>query len=118
MLIASIVVMIGCLLAEGLFLLVAGFPFPGLPGQLYGVGFLWLLECLSVALYKKQPVYAVIAGWLMFGLMVIVLLQKKNISHAPESFLLQHSVEIIFIAASHVGYLFSKRRKYDSGIGL
>ncbi|WP_263419902.1 hypothetical protein [Terriglobus albidus] len=106
----SVIAMIVCLAGEGVFLLFAGLPFPGLPLSLYAAGCVWIFECLSVAFFKRHPHYALISGWIMFGLMVTVLSQNKNFFHTPKAFLYQHSLEIIFLAAAHLGH-FAVRRK-------
>ena len=114
---ASIAVMIACLIGEGSFLLFAGFPFPGLPTPLYAVGALWVLECTATAFYKKVPQYALIAGWLMLGYTVIVLSHNKNISRSAAAFLWQHSLELLFIGASHIGYWAARCRKNPIAAG-
>lgn len=115
MLIATIVVMVLSLLGEGLFLLFAGFPFPGLPLPLYAVGATWIGECLATVFYARRPYYALAIGWIMLILTSASLQRNPNLPHTVGSFLYQHSLELLFIAASHLGYLMVLRQR-NAGI--
>jgi hypothetical protein len=101
---ALTIVMVLCLVGEGAFIFLMGFPFPGSPLSLYLAGLLWIVECASIAIYKGHPVYAMIAGWLMFGYMAEALSRNTVVRHSVTSFLYQHSLELLFILASHLAY--------------
>jgi len=111
MLIAFVVVMVFSLVGEGIFLLFSGFPFPGLPLPLYAMGATWLAECLCTVFYTKHPNYALAIGWLMLILTSVSLHKNQNIRHTFSGFLYQHSLELLFIAASHLGYFTILRQR-------
>jgi len=111
MLALSIIVMILCLAGEGLFLLIAGLPFPGLPYSLYIIGIVWLATCTSTVRYAKRPLYVLMGGWIMLLLTTTLLNRNAALSHTPSAFLYQHSLELLFIAASHLGYFTVLRRR-------
>jgi len=111
MLVASLVVMISCLVGEGLILLISGFPLPGLPPSLYVVGFTWLSLCIATAFYSKRPHYAIAGGWILLVLTTMLLHRNTNIHHTALAFLYQHSLEFLFIVASHFGYFIVLRRR-------
>jgi hypothetical protein len=107
--------MILSLAGEGLFLLFSGFPFPGLPLPLYAVGATWIVECLATVFYTRRPYYALAIGWVMLILTSASLQRNPNLPHTVGSFLYQHSLELLFIVSSHLGY-FMVFRQRNTGI--
>lgn len=115
MIIVAIVVMVLSLAGEGVFLLFSGFPMPGLPLNLYVIGAAWIGECVATAIYSRRPYYALASGWVMLILTAFSLHRNPNLPHTVGSFLYQHSLELLFITASHAGYFLVLRHR---GMGL
>jgi len=111
MLIASLIVMILCLTFEGLIIVFSGFPFPGLPIDLYAEGIVWLGTCVSAFFYPKRPLFALILGWIMLILTSVSMRNDPGVSHSASGYLYSHSLELIFIVASHLGYFTVLRRQ-------
>ena len=104
MLIAVMLVMAVCLALEGVFVAFTGFPFPGLPLEVYLVGVVWLGTCASAVYYPKRPLLALTSGWIMLIATSVMFRNDPTESHSAGWYLYRHSVELLFIAASNFGY--------------
>lgn len=100
-----------CLAGEGLVLLFAGFPLPGLPPILYIVGFTWTLTCIAVLFYQKHPSFTLVLGWVLFIINASDLWIHLPNERSAGWFLYQHSLELAFIGISHVGYVLILRKR-------
>ena len=109
------VLMIFCLAFEGLIIALSGFPSPGLPIEVYVVGIVWLALCLSTFYYQKKPQFALISGWVMLVATSISTYRNPGVSHSVLGFLYRHSVELLYIAASHLGYFVALRNRTQPG---
>jgi hypothetical protein len=105
------VVMILCLGIEGLIVLFSGFPFPGLPVDVYLVGVVWLGICFSTFHYPKRPIFTLMLGWIMLVMTSFIFRNDPTESHSAGWFLYRHSVELLFIAASNLGYFAVPRNR-------
>jgi hypothetical protein len=106
--------MILCLGFEGLILAFSGFPFHGLPVFIYLEGTVWISTGVSVLYFPKFPQIAAILGWTMFIFTSIESHTDPSVSHSVSGFLWDHSVELIFIAASHLGWLAVLRKRHPA----
>ena len=112
---AAIILMIFCLVFEGLVIAFSGFPFPGKPIEVYVVGIVWLGLCISTFYYPKKPQFALIAGWVMLVVTSVSTYKSPSVSHSAWGYLYRHCVEILFIAASHLGFVEFLRHRTLSG---
>lgn len=111
MVLICLVLMSICLGIEGVILLFSGFPFPGLAPLLYVVGFIWILTCVAVFFFTRRPAFAVAMGWVLFVVNAGDMWFHSNEEKSFTWFLYQHSLEVAFIALSHIGYVFVSRRQ-------
>ena len=108
---AVLVAMLFCLAFEGLIIALSGFPFKGRSIDVYVVGIVWLGSCVATFYYPKKPIFALVAGWLMLVVTSISMTRNQIISHSVLGFLFQHFIELLYIAASHIGYLLAIRKR-------
>src|SRR5579859_864364 len=99
--------MIFCVVFEGLIIAISGFPFRGMPAEVYIVGIIWIGICAATFYYPKKPLYAPIAGWVMLLATSISTSKSQAGSHSALGYLYQHSIELLYIAASHIGFILS-----------
>jgi hypothetical protein len=66
----------------------------------------WSLAPFAIAalVYLKWPVVTIIAGWLFLLLSSYVAFYHFNEEHDLTWYLYQHSLELGYVAASHIGY--------------
>jgi hypothetical protein len=92
------------LLGEGVILMFAGFLLPGGPVRVQIGGAVWLAACTSLFLYLKWPLVTIAASWIL-----LLVSAAMWFSSSPEKtivmFLYDHSLELVFLVAAHVGYL-------------
>jgi len=114
MTLASVVLMSICLGAEGVILLFSGVPFRGTPLLLDVVGIIWVLTCFSVFIFKRRPIFALAFGWLLFLVNASDMWFNSTEEKSLAWFLYQHCLELAFIAASGVGYIFIARARRET----
>jgi len=108
---AAMIAMIFCLVFEGLIIALSGFPFRGQPIEVYVVGIVWIGICISTFYYPKKPLFALIAGWIMLAVTSISMSKSQAVAHSAFGYLFQHSVELLYILASHLGFFVALRNR-------
>ena len=112
---ALLLAMIFCVVFEGLIIAISGFPFKGMPIEVYVVGIIWVGICAATFYYPKKPLYALLAGWVMLLATSISTSKNPAVSHSALGYLYQHSIELLYIAASHLGFLMTLRNRPQPG---
>jgi hypothetical protein len=105
------------LLGEGVILMFAGFLAPGAPVHVQIGGAVWLAACTSLFVYLKWPLVTITASWTL-----LLASTAMWFSSSPEKttvmFLYDHSLELVFLVAAHVGYLALLRTRQPANMNL
>ena len=70
-----------------------------------------LLNLLTALLFKIQPVWSVISGVLLLAASTVLLWPDHDLDHDFEGLLMQHSLEVAYLAAGLAGYLVLRSSK-------
>jgi hypothetical protein len=114
MIIVCMFLMAICLAAEGVVLLLSGFPLPGQSPMLYAVGTLWVSTSLSMFKFLRHPLATTAFGCLLFAVNACDLWFHSSEEKSVPWFLYQHSLEIVFIGLSCIGFALLRRQKTAS----
>jgi len=99
-------VMIFCLVLEGVVLVGSGFPYyvHMLPGILV-LGLTWLLTIVSCFFYSTKPILVILAQGMTFLINSLRLWRVDPSTHDLDWFLYMHSPELLFLLAGCMGLL-------------
>ena len=99
-------VMIFCLVLEGVVLVGSGFPYyvHMLPGILV-LGLTWLLTIVSCFFYSTKPILVILAQGMTFLINSLRLWRVDPSTHDLDWFLYMHSPELLFLLAGCIGLL-------------
>ncbi|MGP8174194.1 MAG: hypothetical protein ACLP7O_06555, partial [Terracidiphilus sp.] len=67
--------------------------------------------CVALFFFKERPVFALALGWLLFAVNASDMWFHSSEEKSLAWFLYQHSLELLFLAVAHVGYLFVLRAR-------
>ncbi len=111
-LIVALFVMTPIVLFEGFVLAMSGVTAFGIWAGLAPYEHLaWWVLFFATAVYLYRPIFAVIIGWLFFLIFAYIGLRTDDEQRLAASwFLYQHSLELIYIVASNVGFLLCRFR--------
>jgi hypothetical protein len=102
-------IMLICIIVQGLYFYARDGVTPDpLPLAFIVSDWVWLLLALSFFFYFKKPMVTITVGWLVFAVFA-VFLERFSDEHSLAWFLYRHSLMLLFLGASHVGFLLSHR---------
>jgi hypothetical protein len=100
-------IMLMCVVAQGLYFYARDGVTPDpLPRAFFLSDCAWLLLVLSVFVYLYKPVVTMAVAWLVFAVLAVSL-ERFTDDHTLEWFFYRHSLILLCIVASHVGFLFT-----------
>jgi hypothetical protein len=100
--------MLICVVAQGLYFYARDGVTPDpLPRAFFLSDCAWLLLVLSVFVYLYKPVVTMAVAWLVFAVLAMSL-EHFTDEHTLEWFLYRHSLILLFIVASHVGFFLTR----------
>jgi hypothetical protein len=99
-------VMISCLVLEGVVLVGSGFPYyvHMLPSILV-LGLTWLLTIVFCFFYSKRPILVILAQGMTFFINSLRLWRVDQSTHDLDWFLYMQSPELLFLLAACIGVL-------------
>jgi hypothetical protein len=103
--------MTACLGYEGFWLAGGSFFYSKLPLHLYATLGVWILTCTSALIYTKVPLLTLAVAWWSFAMYALIFWRYSGEAKTLVWFLYMHSVELTYIAASHLGYFLVLRKR-------
>lgn len=101
-------IMLICVVAQGLYFYARDGVTPDpLPRAFLLSDWAWLLLVLSVFVYLYKPIVTMAVAWLVFAVLAVSL-ERFTDEHTLEWFFYRHSLILLFIAASHAGFLLTR----------
>lgn len=106
-------VMLICVVVQGLYFYARDGVTPDpLPRAFFLSDCAWLLLVLSVFIYLYKPVVTMAVAWVVFAVLAVSL-ERFTDEHTLEWFFYRHSLILLFIVASHVGFFLTRSSVTD-----